>query len=126
MGQQAGLKLYNARGSCTLDMSCGVTRVVGVAVLGGENGRKRTGIAIPNPGMNRIWTQLVFRGFGYGAYASGTSADMTVIETWEDLQGITVTLPFKPNAKADPEFPHEYYSKDCIKFNPHAVIYGFY
>lgn len=125
MEQQAGIKLYNARGSCILDLSCGVTRVVGVASLGGENGRKRTRIAIPNPGMNKIWTQLVFRGFGYGAYASGISEDVTTIETWADLQGITVTLPFKPNAKADPEFPHAYYYSNCVEFNPCAVIYGF-
>ena len=126
MGDHAGIKLYNARGSCTLDMSCGVTRVVGVAPLGGENGRKRTRIAIPNPGMNKIWAQLVFRGFGYGAYADGTSADTTMVETWENMQGITVILPFKPNAKADPEYPYEGYWGDCVKFNPHAVIYGFY
>ena len=126
MEKQAGIKLYNTRGSCTLDMRCGVTRVVGVAALGGENGRKRTRITIPNPEMNKIWAQLVFHGFGYGSYASGTSADMTMVETWVDMQGITVTVPFKPNRKYDPEFPHASYIDDCVEFNPHTVIYGFY
>lgn len=126
MGRHAGIKLYNSRGSCVLDTICGVTRVVGVSDLGGENGKKRTRIAIPNPGMNKIWTLLVFKGSGYGSYASGISANTTVVETWENLQGITVTLPFKPNAKYDSEFPYENYHKDCIGFNPYAIIYGFY
>ena len=126
MSQQAGIQLYNARGSCTLDMSCSVARVVGISELGGENGMKRTRIAIPNPGMNNIWARLIFRGSGYGSYNSGTSEDITKVETWEDRQGITVTLPFKPNAKPDPEFPYTSYNKDDALFNPRAVMYGFY
>ena len=49
-----------------------------------------------------------------------------MVETWENMQGITVILPFKPNAKADPEYPYENYNDACVEFNPHAVIYGFY
>ena len=66
---QAGVQLINARGSCTLDTRCGVTRVVGIANLGAK---KRMRIEIPNPGKNRIWTQLVFNGSGYGAFAMST------------------------------------------------------
>ena len=51
---------------------------------------------------------------------------LTRVETWEDLQGITVTLPFKPNAAYDPEFPYTNYDKNCAAQNPHAIIYGFY
>lgn len=131
MLKQAGLQLVNARGSCTLDTRCGVTRVVGVAALGGPNGRKRTKISIPNPGKNRIWAQLVFHGSGYGAYAVSTDWDpgsekLTKVEPWENLQGITVTLPFKPNGAYDPDFPYANYNADCAAQNPHAVIYGFY
>jgi hypothetical protein len=125
---QAGVQLINARGSCTLDTRCGVTRVVGIASLGAK---KRMRIEIPNPGKNRIWTQLVFRGLGYGAYAASTDWDpgnekLTKVETWEDLQGITVTLPFKPNAAYDPEFPYAYYHDTLAAQNPRAIIYGFY
>jgi len=123
VGQQAGIQLFNSRSSCTLDMSCGVTRVVGISELGGANGRRKTRIAIPNPGMNRIWTQLLFRGGGYGVYPVGR---LTKIETWEDRQGITVTLPFKPNNKPDPDFPHEPYDENYIGRNPRAIVYGFY
>ena len=109
-------------------MSCGITRIVGVADLTGENATKRMKIEIPNPEMNRIWTQLVFKGFGYGAYSSGTdeSAGLTQIYTWGDFQGITVTLPFKPNAKHDPEFPDAFYREELAAMNPQAIIYGFY
>lgn len=128
MEKQAGVQLINARGSCVLDTRCGVTRVVGIANLGAK---KRMRIEIPNPGKNRIWTQLVFRGSGYGAFGESSDWDpddpkLTKVETWEDLQGITVTLPFKPNAAYDPEFPHAYYHDTLAAQNPRAIIYGFY
>ena len=128
MEKQAGVQLINTRGSCVLDTRCGVTRVVGIASL---TAKKRMRIEIPNPGKNRIWTQLVFRGSGYGTYAVSTDWDpgsekLTKVEPWENLQGITVTLPFKPNGAYDPEFPHANYNADCAVQNPHAVIYGFY
>ena len=128
MEKQAGVQLINARGSCVLDTRCGVTRVVGIANLGAK---KRMRIEIPNPGKNRIWTQLVFNGSGYGAFAMSTDWNpdeekLTKVETWENRQGIMVTLPFKPNAAYDPEFPYANYNKDCAAENPRAVIYGFY
>ena len=114
MGERAGIQLYNARGSCVLDSACGVTRVVGVTDLKGADEHGRINVAIPNPGMNRIWTWLLFNGSGFGQRNSEglNTGRFTRIDTWGNLQGITVTLP--------------YVYKDWLWMNPRAVVYGFY
>ena len=114
MGERAGIQLYNARGSCVLDGACGVTRVVGVTDLKGANEHGCINVAIPNPGMNRIWTWLLFNGSGFGQRINQglNTSRFTRIDAWENLQGITVTLP--------------YVHKDWLWMNPRAVVYGFY
>lgn len=114
MGVRAGIQLYNARGSCVLDSACGVSRVVGVTALKGADEHGRISIAIPNPGMNRIWTWLLFDGSGFGWYKDEqlNRGRFTRVDTWGNLQGITVTLP--------------YVYKAWVLMNPRAVVYGFY
>ena len=125
MRQQAGIQLFNPRGSCVLDTACGVTRIVGVEGLIGKSSmyKYRRSIHVPNPGMNRIWAHFLFSEASYSAYAGATAS----IELWENRQGFTVTLPLKPNNTFDPEFPNlPYYPRAAELLNPYAVMFGFY
>ena len=63
---QAGVQLINARGSCTLDTRCGVTRVVGIASLGAK---KRMRIEIPIPGKIASGRSSFFADPGMGLSA---------------------------------------------------------
>lgn len=114
MGKRAGIQIYNMRGSCVLDSACGITRVVGVTDLNGTEEHRRVSIAIPNPGMNRIWTWLLFNGSGFGYHNDFflNGGEFTKVDIWENLQGITVTLPAK--------------RKEDLLTNPRAIVYGFY
>ena len=125
MGQQAGLKLYNARGSCVLDTACGVTRIVGVVQLVGKSAEYtyRRHIHVSNPEKNRIWVHFLFWQTPYNPYAGATAK----VEIWEDRQGFTVTLPLKPNGNFDSEFPTlPYFPGAAESLNPYAAMYGFY
>lgn len=120
MTPQAGIQIFNARGSCTMDSRCGLTRIVGIAVLGSK---MRMHIPISNPDNNKIWAQLSASPTMFYAEAVYISN----IEIWDSLQGITVTLPFRPNSTPDPEFPTLPYDENMAKYgNPRYVIYGFY
>lgn len=125
MGQRAGLKLYNARGSCVLDTACGVTRIVGVVSLQGKSKEHKYQrfIHVPNPNKNRIWARFLFWQANYNPFAGATAK----IDIREDLQGFTVKLPLKPNGNFDPEFPTlPYFPGTAEALNPYAVMFGFY
>ena len=117
---QAGIQIFNARGSCTMDSRCGLTRIVGTTILGAK---KRVRIPISNPDNNRIWAQLN----ASPTFIMPEATYLSNIEIWDSLQGITVTLPFKPNSTPDPEFPGDQYVEEFAKYgNPLYVTYGFY
>lgn len=125
MGNHAGIKLYNARGSCTLDTECGVTRIVGVVGLMGNSDeyKYRRHIHVTNPERNRIWAHFLFGQANYSPYPGATAE----IDVWEDRQGFTVKLPLKPNNRFDPEFPTlPYFPSAAKQLNPYAVMFGFY
>lgn len=125
MGNHAGIKLYNARGSCTLDTECGVTRIVGVVQLVGTapEYKYRRRIAVPNPNMNHIWVHFLFGPANYSPFAGATAQ----ADIWENRQGFTVKLPLKPNNNVDPEFPDlPYFQEAAEMLNPYAVMFGFY
>ena len=125
MGQQAGLKLYNARGSCVLDTACGVTRIVGVVQLAGKSAEYtyRRHIHVSNPENNLIWVQFLFGPANYSPFAGA----LAQADIWENRQGFTVTLPLKPNDNPDPEFPNlPYFRRAAEMLNPYAVMFGFY
>lgn len=125
MEEHAGIKLYNARGSCVLDTSCGVTRVIGVVGLVGKSTEYtyRRYIHVPNPNMNQIWVQFLFGAANYSPY----SGACIKVELWENKQGFTVTLPLKPNNNFDPDFPDlPYFPEAAERLNPYAVMFGFF